>query len=139
MRRMRRQPVETPQAPKAIGPYAQAIRADGTVYTSGQIGIDPATGVLVPGGIEAQTRRVLENLKAVLAAAGSSLDRVLRVGVYLTDLGHFQAMNRIFAEYLDPYRPARSTVGVAALPMGALVEMDMIALCDSSPRDPLAQ
>lgn len=129
-RRMRRQPVETPQAPKAIGPYAQAIRADGIVYTSGQIGIDPATGALVPGGIEAQTRRVLENLKAVLAAAGSSLDRVLRVGVYLTDLGHFQAMNRIFAEYLDSYRPARSTVGVAALPMGALVEMDMIALCD---------
>ncbi|MGH7364397.1 MAG: RidA family protein [Candidatus Methylomirabilales bacterium] len=127
---MRRQPVETPQAPKAIGPYAQAIRADGIVYTSGQIGLDPATGALVPGGIEAQTRRVLENLKAVLAAAGSSLDRVLRVGVYLTDLGHFQAMNRIFAEYLDPYRPARSTVGVAALPMGALVEMDMIALCD---------
>ncbi len=129
-RRMRRQPVETPQAPKAIGPYAQAIRADGIVYTSGQIGIDPATGALVPGGIEGQTRRVLENLKAVLAAAGSSLDRVLRVGVYLTDLGHFQAMNRIFAEYLDSYRPARSTVGVAALPMGALVEMDMIALCD---------
>jgi len=129
-RRMRRQPVETPQAPKAIGPYAQAIRADGIVYTSGQIGIDPATGALVPGGIEAQTRRVLENLKAVLAAAGSSLDRVLRVGVYLTDLGHFQAMNRIFAEYLGSYRPARSTVGVAALPMGALVEMDMIALCD---------
>ena len=127
---MRRQPVETPQAPKAIGPYAQAIRADGIVYTSGQIGIDPATGALVPGGIEAQTRRVLENLKAVLAAAGSSLDRVLRVGVYLTDLGHFQAMNRIFAEYLDSHRPARSTVGVAALPMGALVEMDMIALCD---------
>ncbi len=127
---MRRQPVETPQAPKAIGPYAQAIRADGIVYTSGQIGIDLATGALVPGGIEAQTRRVLENLKAVLAAAGSSLDRVLRVTVYLTDLGHFQAMNRIFAEYLDPYRPARSTVGVAALPMGALVEMDMIALCD---------
>ena len=127
---MRRQPVETPQAPKAIGPYAQAIRADGIVYTSGQIGIDPATGALVPGGIDAQTRRVLENLKAVLAAAGSSLDRVLRVGVYLTDLGHFQAMNRIFAEYLDPTRPARSTVGVAALPMGALVEMDMIALCD---------
>ncbi len=127
---MRRQPVETPQAPKAIGPYAQAIRADGIVYTSGQIGIDLATGALVPGGIEAQTRRVLENLKAVLAAAGSSLDRVLRVTVYLTDLGHFQAMNRIFAEYLDRHRPARSTVGVAALPMGALVEMDMIALCD---------
>jgi 2-iminobutanoate/2-iminopropanoate deaminase len=100
------------------------------VYTSGQIGLDPATGALVPGGIEAQTRRVLENLKAVLAAAGSSLDRVLRVTVYLTDLGHFQAMNRIFAEFLDAHRPARSTVGVAALPMGALVEMDMIALCD---------
>ncbi len=127
---MRHQPVETTQAPKAIGPYAQAIRADGIVYTSGQIGIDPATGALVPGGIEAETRRVLENLKAVLAAAGSSLDRVLRVGVYLTDLGHFQAMNRIFAKYLDRHRPARSTVGVAALPMGALVEMDMIALCD---------
>ena len=127
---MRRQPVETPQAPKAIGPYAQAIRAGGLVYTSGQIGIDPATGALVPGGIEAQTRRVLENLKAVLAASGSSLEKVLRVTVYLTDLGHFQAMNRIFAEYLDAHRPARSTVGVAALPMGALVEMDMIAVCD---------
>ncbi len=127
---MRRQPVETPQAPKAIGPYAQAIRSGGLVYTSGQIGIDPATGALVPGGIEAQTRRVLENLKAVLAASGSSLEKVLRVTVYLTDLAHFQAMNRIFAEYLDAHRPARSTVGVAALPMGALVEMDMIALCD---------
>jgi reactive intermediate/imine deaminase len=127
---VRRQPVETPQAPKAIGPYAQAIRSGGLVYTSGQIGIDPATGALVPGGIEAQTRRVLENLKAVLAASGSSLEKVLRVTVYLTDLAHFQAMNRIFAEYLDAHRPARSTVGVAALPMGALVEMDMIALCD---------
>jgi len=127
---VRRQPVETPQAPKAIGPYAQAIRSGGLVYTSGQIGIDPATGALVPGGIEAQTRRVLENLKAVLAASGSSLEKVLRVTVYLTDLGHFQAMNRIFADYLDAHRPARSTVGVAALPMGALVEMDMIALCD---------
>jgi len=127
---MQRQPVETPQAPKAIGPYAQAIRAGGLVYTSGQIGMDPATGALVPGGIEAQTRRVLENLKAVLAASGSSLEKVLRVTVYLTDLAHFQAMNRIFSEYLDAHRPARSTVGVAALPMGALVEMDMIALCD---------
>ncbi|MBI2081119.1 MAG: RidA family protein [candidate division NC10 bacterium] len=126
---MRREPVETPQAPRAIGPYTQAIRADGIVYTSGQIGLDPATGALVPGGIEAQTRRVLENLKAVLAAAGSSFDGVLRVTVYLTDLSHFPVMNRIFAEYLDAARPARSTVGVAALPMGALVEMDMIALC----------
>src|SRR3989304_1569381 len=95
---MRRQPVETPQAPKAIGPYAQAIRSGGLVYPSGQIGIAPAPGPLVPGGIEAQTRRVLENLKAVLAAAGSSLDRVLRVGGDLTDLGPFQAMNPIFAE-----------------------------------------
>ncbi|MBI4390635.1 MAG: RidA family protein [candidate division NC10 bacterium] len=126
---MRREPVETSQAPRAIGPYTQAIRADGVVYTSGQIGLDPATGALVPGGIEAQTRRVLENLKAVLAAAGSSFDGVLRVTVYLTDLSHFPVMNRIFAEYLDAARPARSTVGVAALPMGALVEMDMIALC----------
>ncbi|MBI3002829.1 MAG: RidA family protein [candidate division NC10 bacterium] len=126
---MRREPVETSQAPRAIGPYTQAIRADGVVYTSGQIGLDPATGALVPGGIEAQTRRVLENLKAVLAAAGSSFDGVLRVTVYLTDLSHFPVMNRIFAEYLDTARPARSTVGVAALPMGALVEMDMIALC----------
>jgi 2-iminobutanoate/2-iminopropanoate deaminase len=122
-----RQAVSTDGAPKAIGPYEQAWVVDGMVYTSGQIALEPKTGEMVAGGVVEQTRRVLENLKAVLAAAGSSLDRVVRTTVYLTDLSQFATMNTVYAEYFGSTKPARSTVGVAALPRGALVEMDAIA------------
>lgn len=122
-----RQAVSTDGAPKAIGPYEQAWVVDGMVYTSGQIALEPKTGEMVAGGVAEQTRRVLENLKAVLAAAGSSLDRVVRTTVYLTDLSQFASMNTVYAEYFGSSKPARSTVGVAALPRGALVEIDAIA------------
>ena len=122
-----RKAVSTDGAPKAIGPYEQAWVVDGIVYTSGQIALDPKTGEMVAGGVAEQTRRVLENLKAVLEAAGSSLDRVVRTTVYLTDLSQFGTLNAVYAEYFGSSRPARSTVGVAALPRGALVEIDAIA------------
>lgn len=125
---MHKETIATGRAPQAIGPYAQAIKVDGFVYTSGQIALEPATGNLVDGGIAGQTRRVLENLKAVLDAAGSSLDRAIKSTVYLTDLGDFQEMNTIYAEYFGEAKPARSTVGVAQLPRGALVEIDVVAL-----------
>jgi len=125
---MPREVIQTDKAPRAIGPYAQAIKADGFLFTSGQIALDPTTGKLIDGDISAQTRRVLENLKAVLEAGGSSLDRVVRATVYLTDLSTFSTMNEIYAEYLGHTRPARSTVGVAALPLGASVEIDLVAI-----------
>ena len=124
---MMRKAVSTNGAPKAIGPYEQAWVVDGMVYTSGQIALDPKTGEMVQGGVAEQTRRVLDNLEAVLEAAGSSLDRVVRTTVYLTDLSQFGTMNGIYAEYFGSSKPARSTVGVAALPRGALVEIDAIA------------
>ena len=124
---MRREVVGTEKAPPAIGPYVQAIKLDGWVYTSGQIPLDPRTGALVEGGIAAQVRQVLENLAAVLAAAGTSLPKVVKTTVYLTDLGDFQKMNEVYAEYFREEKPVRSTVGVAALPRGALVEIDVIA------------
>jgi len=127
---MRREVIQTEKAPKAIGPYAQAIKADGFLFTSGQIALDPATGRLIDGDISAQTRRVLENLKAVLEAGGCSLDRVVKATVYLTDLSTFSKMNEIYAEYLGHTRPARSTVGVAALPLGAIVEIDLVAIAE---------
>jgi 2-iminobutanoate/2-iminopropanoate deaminase len=125
---MDREPISTDKAPKAIGPYEQAIKANGLVYTAGQIPLDPKTGHLVDGGITAQTRQVLENLKAVLEAAGSSFNRVLKATVFLKNMGDFVAMNDVYTAYLGTAKPARSTVTVAELPRGALVEIDLIAL-----------
>jgi len=127
---MSRQIVSTTNAPKAIGPYSQAVRTGSTVYFSGQIPLDPAIGELVTGDISAQTRRVFENLKAVCAAAGGSLSQLARVGIYLTDLGNFAAVNAVMAEYCSEPYPARSTIGVAALPRGAQVEIDAILVLD---------
>lgn len=124
---MTKEPVRTELAPKAIGPYEQAIRANGWVFTAGQIPIDPKTGNLVEGGIASQTRQVLENLKGVLAASGSSLERVAKATVFLKDMADFAAMNEVYAEYFGDSKPARSTVAVAALPWGALVEIDLVA------------
>lgn len=119
--------VQTPDAPAAIGTYSQAIRVDDTVYLSGQIGLDPGT-MQMAEGIEAQIHRVFRNLRAVSGAAGSSLDDIVKLNVYLTDLGNFAMVNEIMATYLrEPY-PARAVVGVASLPRGALVEMDAV-LC----------
>jgi reactive intermediate/imine deaminase len=123
---MSRQIISTDRAPQAIGPYSQAVRAGNTVYLSGQIPLDPATGELVGGGFEAEARRVFENLKAVAAAAGASLDDAVRVTIYLTDLGRFPVVNAIMAEYFTAPYPARATVGVAALPRGAAVEVDCV-------------
>ena len=125
---MARELVQTDQAPKAIGPYAQAIKVNGVIYTAGQIPIDPKTGNFVEGGVAAQTRQVLNNLKAVLAAAGSSLDQVVKATVYLKNIGDFAAMNEVYGEYLGTAKPARSTVAVAELPRGALVEIDLVAV-----------
>jgi len=123
---MPRTPIHTPRAPQAIGTYSQAVRAGDTVYLSGQIPLDPATGELVGGDMEAQVRRVFENLKAVCEAAGGDLSQVVKLTVYLTDLAHFALVNRVMAEYFSQPYPARAAVGVAALPKGAAVEMDGI-------------
>jgi len=120
--------IATDQAPKAIGPYSQAIRVGNVIYTSGQIALDPATGSLVEGDFAAQARRVFENLKAVLAAGGTSFSKVVKATVYLTDLANFVTLNEIYASYFGDTKPARTTVGVAQLPKGGLVEIDLIAL-----------
>jgi 2-iminobutanoate/2-iminopropanoate deaminase len=125
---MNKQVISTPNAPKAIGPYEQAIKVGEFVYASGQIPLDPKTGNVVDGDIRIQTRRALENLKAVLDAAGSSLERVVKTTVFLKNIGDFAAMNEVYAEFLGAAKPARSTVAVADLPRGALVEIDLIAL-----------
>jgi 2-iminobutanoate/2-iminopropanoate deaminase len=125
---MIRESVQTDNAPKAIGPYQQAIKANGFIYTAGQIPIDPKTGNLVEGDISAQTRQVLENLKAVLEAGGSALDRVVKATVFLRNMADFAAMNEVYAQYLGSAKPARSTVAVAELPRGALIEIDLVAL-----------
>jgi len=127
---MRRELIQTEKAPRAIGPYAQAIKVDGLLFTSGQIALDPTTGKLIDGDISAQTRRVLENLKAVLESGGSSLNQVVKATVYLTDLSAFSKMNEVYAEYLGHVKPARSTVGVAALPLDASVEIDLVAIAE---------
>jgi reactive intermediate/imine deaminase len=123
---MPRQIISTDLAPKAIGPYSQAARAGNTVYCSGQIPLDPATGELVGGGFEAAIRRVFDNLKAVAAAAGGTLDDAVRVTIYLVDLGGFPVVNAIMAEYFKEPYPARVTIGVASLPRGAEVEVDCV-------------
>ncbi|MEK7465934.1 MAG: RidA family protein [Planctomycetota bacterium] len=124
---MSRKTVSTPGAPQAIGPYSQAVVMDGWVFASGQIPLDPATGQMVAGDTGAQTRRALENLKAVLAAAGSGLDRVVKTTVYLKDMNDFAAMNAAYAEYFAKDPPARATIQAARLPKDAAVEIDVIA------------
>lgn len=125
---MTRETISTDKAPKAIGPYEQAIKVGDFVYTAGQIPIDPKTGNLIAGTIAEQTRQVLENLKAVLEAAGSSLDKVIKATVFLKNMADFAALNEVYGEYLGKAKPARSTVAVADLPRGALVEIDLVAI-----------
>lgn len=117
----------TENAPKAVGPYSQAVSLDGWIFTSGQVALDPATGKLVAGGFEAQARQVLANLRAVLRNAGVDFDRVVKTTVFLADLGDFAKLNAIYGEAMGAHRPARTTVQVAALPLGAAVEIDMVA------------
>ena len=123
---MERTPVSTDNAPKAIGTYSQAVRAGSTVYLSGQIPLDPKSGELVSGDMEAQVRRVFDNLRAVAIASGGDLSHVVKLNVFLTDLAHFALVNRVMAEYFESPYPARAAVGVAALPKGATVEMDCV-------------
>ncbi|MEO6967805.1 MAG: RidA family protein [Rhodanobacteraceae bacterium] len=127
---MPHQPIHTANAPQAIGPYSQAMRAGNAVYLSGQIPLDPASGEIVAGDIAAQASRVFENLKAVCEAAGGSLAQIVRVGIYLVDLNDFAAVNAVMAEYFAQPYPARSTIGVAGLPKGARVEIDAILMLD---------
>lgn len=119
--------ISTPAAPGAIGPYSQAIRAGDFLFVSGQIPLDPATGALVDGGIADQTRRVLDNLGAILVAAGASFDRVVKTTVYLADMAEFAPMNEVYGEYFPQPAPARATIQAAALPRNVRVEIDLIA------------
>jgi 2-iminobutanoate/2-iminopropanoate deaminase len=122
------EPVHTDNAPQAIGPYSQGIRVGPFIYTAGQGGLDPQTGQVVPGGIEAETRQVFHNLQAILEASGSSLAAVVKMNVYMQDLKEFAQMNAIYAEFFPDTKPARTTVQVAGLPRGLLVEIDCIAV-----------
>jgi reactive intermediate/imine deaminase len=123
---MPRQPIATDLAPAAIGPYSQAVRCGDTVFLSGQIPLDPATGQLVEGDITVQARRVFENLQAVCQAAGGSMDDIVRVGIYLMDLGDFAVVNAVMADFFAAPYPARSTIQVSGLPRGARVEVDAV-------------
>jgi len=125
---MNKKIIQTDKAPKAIGPYSQAVRTDAFVYTAGQIGLDPATMELVPGGVEEQTRQVLTNLSHVLEAAGTDLSHVVKTLVFLQDMNDFPKMNAVYAEFFGENPPARSTVAVAGLPKGGLVEIEAVAL-----------
>ncbi len=124
---MLKKTVETSAAPAAIGPYSQAIRAGGFIFYSGQIPLDPQSGVLVDGGIDEQTRQVMANMKAVLSASGRSFDDVVKTTIYLTDLADFATVNEIYGEYFTEMPPARACVQVAALPKGARIEIEWIA------------
>lgn len=123
----RLEPVHTDRAPKAIGPYSQAIRVDGWVYCSGQIALDPATGEVVAGDVAAQTDRVLKNLAAVLEAAGASLSAVVKTTVFLSSMADFAAMNEVYGRHFGNHRPARATVAAAGLPRGVAVEIECVA------------
>jgi 2-iminobutanoate/2-iminopropanoate deaminase len=125
---MKPEVISTDRAPKAVGAYAQAVRANGFLFLSGQIPLDPSSGDMIAGDVGAQTRRVLDNLRAVLEGAGSALERVVKATIYLIDMKDFAVVNQIYAEYFPAAKPARATVAVAALPRGAAVEIDMIAL-----------
>lgn len=125
---MNRQVIQSPHAPKAVGPYSHAVRSGNLIFTSGQIPLDPETGKLVGGPIDAQTRRVMENLGAVLGAAGTSFPHVVKTTIYLTDLADFSVVNAVYGAYFPADPPARSTVQVAALPLGAAIEIDAIAV-----------
>ncbi len=125
---MKHEAVHTPHVPGAVGPYSQAIKTDTMVFTAGQIALDPTTGKLVGGDVQVQTRRVLQNLQAVLEAAGASLDSVVKTTVFLQDMGDFSQMNEVYAEFFTRKPPARSTVQAAALPLGAAVEIEAVAL-----------
>ena len=127
---MTKQIIHTDHAPAAIGPYSQAVRAGNTVYFSGQIPLDPATGNLVDGDIAAQARRAFDNLKAVAEAAGGSLEQIVRLGLYLTDLSQFAAVNAVMQEYFAAPYPARSTIEVSGLPKGAAFEVDAVMVLD---------
>jgi 2-iminobutanoate/2-iminopropanoate deaminase len=120
--------ISTDKGPKAIGPYSQAVKANGFIFTAGQVAFDPATGQLVEGDIARQTARVLDNLKAIVEAAGSSLDRAVKATVYLKDMSDFTAMNEVYARYFTENYPARSTVEAARLPRDVRVEIDLIVL-----------
>ena len=123
-----REVIATPDAPQAIGPYSQAIKANGFVFVSGQIAINPADGTIVAGGVKEQTERVMTNLKHILAAAGSSLEKVVKSNVFLKDMAEFAAMNEVYGKFFTSAPPARATVEVARLPKDVLVEIDVIAL-----------
>lgn len=127
---MPRQIIHSDHAPKAIGPYSQAVRVGNTIYLSGQTPLDPASGELVVGDIAAQTRQVFDNLQAVCGAAGITFAQIARVGIYLTDLSNFAAVNGVMKEYFSEPFPARSTIGVAALPRNSQVEIDAVAAID---------
>jgi reactive intermediate/imine deaminase len=124
--------ISTPNAPKAVGTYSQAVKVGRTVYVSGQIALDPASGEMVQGSMELQIRRVFDNLQAIAAAAGGSLAHIVKLNVFLTDLGNFALLNQIMAEYINEPYPARAAIGVASLPKGATVEMDCVLELDGA-------
>jgi len=128
MTTVQKQVIVTENAPKPIGPYSAGIRAGNFIFTAGQVGIDPQTGQMVPGGIEEQTRQVLTNVKNILEAAGSSMDQVVKTTVLMADMNEFAKMNAIYAQFFPNNPPARSTFGVAALPLNARVEIEVVAL-----------